>query len=235
MPRYITKSLRVNYIIEINKFYDWLETNSIPKSAIALWHALLHINNKTGWIEEFSVAMSVLELKTGFKSSELFKARNILQEKGRITWEKRGGNLSATYRMIFFSLHTMDANGDAIVNTKINSRDRQMGNIIKQEETTSNNLLEEEDFNNLKYDVPDDGLPHNLEGLIHFLSTETSASKKEAHEIIIKSNYGQKKTTLWPAIIKIRTTRNTQKPINNPISYLLEVLRRDKILNPKID
>ena len=79
-----------NYITEINMFYDWLETNQIPKSAIALWHGLMHIANKAGWEQSFTVAISTIESKTGFKRSELFEARNILTQKNRISWKYSG-------------------------------------------------------------------------------------------------------------------------------------------------
>lgn len=92
----------MNYITEINRFYDWLETNQVPKSAIALWHTLMHIANKTGWEQRFTVAISTIESKSGFKRSELNEARNILTQKGRITWRPRGGNLSAEYEIVSF-------------------------------------------------------------------------------------------------------------------------------------
>ncbi len=92
----------MNYITEINRFYDWLDTNQVPKAAISLWHALLHINNKTGWSQTFTVAIPVLELKTGFKKSEICEARNILQARGRIAWTQRGGSLCAEYEIISF-------------------------------------------------------------------------------------------------------------------------------------
>jgi len=99
----------MNYISEINRFYDWLETNQVPKSAIALWHALMHIANKTGWEQRFTVAISTIESKTGFKRSELMEARNILSQKGRVTWKARGGNLAAEYEMIPFCDRIADA------------------------------------------------------------------------------------------------------------------------------
>jgi hypothetical protein len=103
----------MNYKDEIDKFYDWLETNQLPKSAIALWYALMHINSKAGWKNTFTVAISTIEFKTGFKRSELFEARNILQQKGRISWKGRGGSQSAEYQIIFFCVHNTDTSADA--------------------------------------------------------------------------------------------------------------------------
>lgn len=92
----------LNYIREINAFYDWLETNTLSDSAINLWHALMHINNKTGWLEEFSVALSTLQLKTGLKKDAVILARKRLQEAGRITSKSRSGQLSAMYSIVPF-------------------------------------------------------------------------------------------------------------------------------------
>lgn len=99
----------MKYISEINEFYDWLETNNLPKSAIALWHALMHIANKARWPESFAVAISTIESKTGFKRSELFEARNILQQRGRIEWKSRNGNQSAEYKLIPICARIADA------------------------------------------------------------------------------------------------------------------------------
>jgi len=92
----------LNYIREINAFYDWLETNSISDSAIALWHALMHINNKAGWITEFAVALSTLQMKTGLKKDAVLRARNSLQIAGRIKFKSRSGQQSAIYTITPF-------------------------------------------------------------------------------------------------------------------------------------
>lgn len=129
----------MNYISEINRFYDWLETNQVPKSTIALWHCLMHIANKTGWEQKFTVAISTIESKTGFKRSELMEARNILAQKGRITWKARGGNLAAEYEIVPFCDRIADAKAITKAYTSAdtigNSPPTQKGTITKLEET----------------------------------------------------------------------------------------------------
>lgn len=90
----------MNYIREINAFYDWLETNTLADSAINLWHALMHVANKAGWPEEFAVALSTLQSKTGLKKDAVITARNRLQTAGRITFRSRSGQQSAVYHMV---------------------------------------------------------------------------------------------------------------------------------------
>jgi len=89
----------VNYLSELKAFYDRLELNPLPSPAIALWHALMSIANKTGWQQEFTVAVSVLMLKSGLNAQAVKRARNRLEQDGYITWKSRGGNQSAVYHM----------------------------------------------------------------------------------------------------------------------------------------
>lgn len=136
----------MNYISEINEFYDWLETNQLPKSAIALWNALMHINNKARWVQAFPVAISTIESKTGFKRSELFEARNILQQKGRLCWKQRGGNLSAEYELIPFCVHIADANGNAkgyaVPDAKAYTKPTQKHTILKLNKDKTKHIID---------------------------------------------------------------------------------------------
>lgn len=90
----------MNYLAEIKAFYDRLELNPQPNTAIALWHALMSIANKAGWPDTFTVAQSVLGLRSGLNASAIKRARNKLATDGFIEWKARGGNQSAQYRLI---------------------------------------------------------------------------------------------------------------------------------------
>ena len=138
----------MNYILEINWFYDWLETNSISDSSITLWHALMHVNNKTGWKTEFTVASSVLETKSGLSNSQFKRARNILTQNGRILWEKRTGNQSAKYTLISFAVQYEPQSVPQAVPQSVP--------ITKLKETKLNktSLLEKETKGKLKFSPP---------------------------------------------------------------------------------
>ncbi|SFD87433.1 DnaD and phage-associated domain-containing protein [Lentibacillus persicus] len=90
----------MNYIKEINAFYDSVDRNQLSGSAVALWHALIHINNKARWIDTFTVAAPVLRLKSGLPSSSFKRARKELQDKGYIRCTSRGNGLAPEYRMV---------------------------------------------------------------------------------------------------------------------------------------
>jgi len=102
----------MNYIRELNAFYDWLETNGLSLSAFALWHVLMHIANKAAWTDEFAVAVSVLCAKTGLSPRAVYEARNELRTKGRLEWRSRKGNQSAVYRLIPLSASNADNHAD---------------------------------------------------------------------------------------------------------------------------
>lgn len=98
----------MNYIKEINSFYDWLELNSVSDSVITLWHALMHINNKAGWNMEFTVAISTLQVKTSLSKSSIIRARNVLKQLGRIDFRERKGNQSCAYKILAFHSDTQN-------------------------------------------------------------------------------------------------------------------------------
>jgi hypothetical protein len=142
----------MNYIKELNAFYDWLETNPLSHSAINLWHALMHLNNKTGWITEFTVAISTLENKTGLKKDAITGARHRLQQVNRIDFRSRSGQQSAVYTIIPFESFkpTQTSNSDiSVVLTEANDTTKhaqgtqqltpQDTSIIKLNETKLNN------------------------------------------------------------------------------------------------
>ncbi|MEZ2715398.1 DnaD domain-containing protein [Niallia circulans] len=115
----------MNYIKELNAFYDWLEINELSPSAINLWYALMHINNKAAWAETFTVAESVLCVKTGLTDRTLRKVRNELKQKNRIDFISRKGGRAPIYRVIsFYSTENNSADSsEENKPTEINSAD----------------------------------------------------------------------------------------------------------------
>lgn len=80
----------MNYLKEINTFFVEIETNPLSSHAANLWHTLMHINNRTGWLKKFSVAAGVLCYKSGLSNSSFKRARAELRDKGYITFTSRG-------------------------------------------------------------------------------------------------------------------------------------------------
>ncbi|MFA1822759.1 DnaD domain-containing protein [Virgibacillus oceani] len=93
----------MNYIKEINAFYDHMERNPLSASAVTLWHTLMHINNKARWVKTFTVAAPVIRMKSGLKDSSFKRARTELKEKGYIDFQSRSRNQAPVYRMVRLS------------------------------------------------------------------------------------------------------------------------------------
>lgn len=153
----------MNYIKLLNAFYDRLETNPLSTSAIVLWHALVHVNNKTGWRNEFSVAVSVLRIKTGLSEKSVTNARNELDQKGYLFFKSRKGNQSALYQIIDLSVTVTDKLADS---TSYSSSDNAsvLLNKTKQNETKEDDkaresnpfqFFEEEGFGTLSATIGD--------------------------------------------------------------------------------
>lgn len=100
----------MNYITEINVFYQRQETNPLSSHAANLWHTLMHINNRAGWITKFTVSVSVLCSKSNLTNSTFKRARIELRDKGYIRYESRSGNQSAIYQILSAVESNMDQN-----------------------------------------------------------------------------------------------------------------------------
>lgn len=119
----------MNYLVQIKAFYDRLEVEPLRSSEIALWYALMSINNKTAWSKTFTVASSVLCQKSGIKEANFYKARNLLQQKGYIEWKSRTGNQAAIYHLpkLYNQVPTNSVDshigswGDSSIDTSIDS------------------------------------------------------------------------------------------------------------------
>lgn len=137
----------MNYIKEINSFYDWLELNSVSDSVITLWHALMHINNKAGWNMEFTVAISTLQVKTSLSKSSIIRARNVLKQLGRIDFRERKGNQSCAYKITAFHSDTQnDTQPDTEFVTQADTQTvTQTDTINKLNYTKLNNVLLEKE------------------------------------------------------------------------------------------
>jgi hypothetical protein len=97
----------MNYIQEINSFNDWLIINpSVSSDDIALWYALMNLNNISGWQKEFTVAISTIVDRSRLSRSAIYRSRNRLVQLGRIRTKERSGNQCSIYEVIPFVSHS---------------------------------------------------------------------------------------------------------------------------------
>lgn len=130
----------MNYLAELRAFYDRLELNPLPSPAIALWHALMSIANKTGWQQEFTVAISILVLKSGLSESAVKRARNRLVQDGFITWKSRNGNQSAVYSINSLVVQYEPQSVPQSEPHTVPQSEPQSGRINKHKQNKTNNI-----------------------------------------------------------------------------------------------
>jgi len=99
----------MNYLAEILAFYDLVQVKQLSTGQIALWHALMAINNRCTWIEWFTVPNLTLELNTGMSRSGVLKARNVLKQYGLIDF-KVNGTKATNYKMITIAKSKQESN-----------------------------------------------------------------------------------------------------------------------------
>lgn len=98
----------MNYLQEILAFHDLLQSNQLSTGQIALWYALMYINNKCRWVEWFTAPNQTLELYTGLSRQGISKNRNALKQIGLIDFRSNGTKATA-YKMLPMSNSLQDS------------------------------------------------------------------------------------------------------------------------------
>lgn len=91
----------MNYIKQLNEFYSTLDYKPLSANSIAIYFILLQVANKTGWIDKFKVANTVLMSKCDLNMQKLIRARTSLINQGYIQYSKgKNQNDAPIYRII---------------------------------------------------------------------------------------------------------------------------------------
>ena len=130
----------MNYLAEIKAFYDLVQVKQLSTGQIALWHALMAINNKCAWIEWFTVPNIMLELNTGMSRSGVLKARNSLKQYGLIDF-KANGTKATNYKMLTIAKSKQESNQDSTQESEQASK-QDSTQVGKQDSNTLNKLNE---------------------------------------------------------------------------------------------
>lgn len=123
----------MNYLQEINSFNDWLIINpSVTSDDIALWYALMNLNNISGWQQEFTVAISTIIDRTRLSRSAIYRSRNRLVQMGRMITRERPGNQCSVYQLIPFTVSHMGTHNGTQYGTQYGTQaGTQPGTIIQ--------------------------------------------------------------------------------------------------------
>lgn len=123
----------MNYIKQLNTFYEMIMTNPLSSGQIALWSALMHINNKCSWIEWFSASSSRLQEITGLSESGISKARNALKQRGFIDFRKSSNRkIAPQYKII-------ELNGTVVSNVESTVESNTDSTVVSNVESTALN------------------------------------------------------------------------------------------------
>jgi hypothetical protein len=92
----------MDYIKEMNAFYDLDMANQLTPNAISLYFALLNIANKLYWKADFTVSNLTLQSRSGIADRKtLDRARNQLIQKGLIDYKPSGKvNQAGSYAVL---------------------------------------------------------------------------------------------------------------------------------------
>lgn len=101
----------MNYIKEIKAFHDLVQIKQLSTGQIALWYALMYVNNKCAWTEWFTVPNMTLELNCGLSRKGIYNARNTLKQYGIIDF-KTNGTKATSYKLISLLNITQDSTQD---------------------------------------------------------------------------------------------------------------------------
>lgn len=138
----------MNYIAELNAFHDYLLANRLSTSEIALWHALMHINNSTMWKTEFTASNLILQQITGLSRSSLADAKNKLKQRGLIEYIPGKPRQAGMFKMLSIC-HILDELPDELPDefrtSSRTSSGRVAGTLINKNKNINENKEEVEE------------------------------------------------------------------------------------------
>lgn len=142
----------MNYIKQLNAFYELLIINPLSSSALCLYGVLLHINNKCNWISEFTVANSTLQTFTSLSRVALDRARNELIQKKYIKYKKGSGNQAGKYLIVCFDTQNDTQSDIQNVTQNDTQSNTQSENINKHKQKHKQKHIEKENIKEKYFD-----------------------------------------------------------------------------------
>lgn len=144
----------MNYIKQLNEFYNTLDFNPISANAISLYIILVCIANKANWISEFTVANITLLSKCKLNMSSMQRARNELVQKGYVYYQK-GKNQNDVSKYTIIKLYGFEqaneqANEQASEQANEQAPDLAPEHINKQNKTKQNNKVSKKESDTMQ-------------------------------------------------------------------------------------
>ena len=136
----------MNYIAQINAFWDSATTNPLSTGQVSLYFALLHVCNRSNWTEWFAAPNQVLSVLTGLSRSGILKARNELKQRGLIDFQEKATK-ATKYKVTMANSKQVSTQISVQIGTQIGVQDgTQISDTLykhKQNEKSSTDILPE--------------------------------------------------------------------------------------------
>ncbi|MHC9533166.1 DnaD domain protein [Dellaglioa sp. L3N] len=193
----------MNYLSQLLAFRDYqMFETKLSSGQIALWHALMQINNKCSWIEWFTSTNQMLETLSGLSRSGINKNRNILKQLGLIDFRSNGKKATSykifklymsdsTQESVQDNIHTSDSTQRS-TQQSVQGSAQQGGTLIKHKEkrkekqiTIVDSLRDVADF----YEQNGFGTmsPFTIEKITKWIDDFKEAGSSEPEKLIIKA------------------------------------------------
>lgn len=119
----------MEYILLIQAFEEWLETNYLPKDAQLLWYKLIALFNRAGWSEWIAVDNQRLMASMQIKREATFlELRNKLLEKKLFEFQKGKKAQPNRYKICTFNFESINSSINRSKNSSINSSKKRSRN-----------------------------------------------------------------------------------------------------------
>lgn len=199
----------MNYIEEVNSFYEWIRFKPIPAGAQALWHLLMNINNgcavnidgKYYWPVEFTVSNGSLTSVLDFSRTQLDRMRNVLIQSGRIVYKKGNRGQSGKYRINPFNTHYVTQPVTHPV-TQLVTQVWQLCNIMC---TLNNNNTMNDDGDIYKRTPETEDIQEKIQELVkkYFGRNSTDKDLEIVRSLVYRKQSIDQKTTVGPDDTKV--------------------------------
>lgn len=130
----------MNYIAQLNGFFDLKQCNPLSSNAQTLYINLFYIDNRCGWKPRFTVSNVTLQSLTGLSRQQLDRARNELVQKGYVEYRKGSGNQAGTYLLVCLDTQTAtqaDTQSDTQTGTQTGHK---LSTLNKQKQKTETEI-----------------------------------------------------------------------------------------------
>lgn len=132
----------MNYILQLNGFWNWVRTNEISHLEVDLYLSILDIANTSSWKTQFTIPNSTLGR---FDKNSLTRARNKLVQYGLIQYNKGRKGQAPTYNILPLYDTNINPNNDTYIDTNNDTNsDTNMipiqGTYINKKENKTKNI-----------------------------------------------------------------------------------------------